>query len=228
MTSGFETQVAIIRSQRVQGAAGGSLPYYWRLENERNAMPNYRRAHIAGGTYFFTVVTYRRRRLFHDEANRQLLGDVIRECQQQWPFEIDAIVLLPDHLHAIWTLPAGDHNYSARWSVIKKTFTTRFLAAGGQDAEVSAGKQDEHRRGIWQRRFWEHAIEDEDDYQTHFDYIHYNPVKHNLAECPADWKWSSFHRWVKAGVYPKDWACSNGPPPDIATTEVDFGEADGA
>ncbi len=187
-------------------------------------MPNYRRAHVPGGTFFFTVVTHRRRRLFHVDANRTLLGEVIRECHRDWPFEMNAIVLLPDHLHAIWTLPRGDANYSGRWSVIKKEFTTRFLANGGRDMQVSSGKRNEQRRGVWQRRFWEHTLEDEDDFQAHFDYIHYNPVKHGLVKCPGDWEASSFQRWVKAGVYPTDWACGNYPSP-MFPVEQDFGEA---
>jgi putative transposase len=193
-------------------------------------MPQYRRAHVPGGTFFFTVifftaVTHRRRRLFHVEANRTLLGDVIRGVRRDWPFTIDAMVLLPDHLHAIWTLPRGDDNYSGRWSVIKKTFTTRFLASGGRDAVVSDGKRREHRRGVWQRRFWEHTIEDEDDFQVHFDYIHFNPVKHKLVKCPRDWEPSSFHRWVKANVYPVDWACEKYRQPTFPKTEDDYGEA---
>lgn len=156
-----------------------------------------------------------------------MLGDVIRECQREWPFDINAIVLLPDHLHAIWTLPPGDANYSGRWSVIKVNFTQRFLASGGRDAPVSAGKQRERRRGVWQRRFWEHTIEDEDDFETHFDYIHYNPVKHKLVKCPGEWEPSSFHRYVKAGVYPADWACGQSPPPRFPETKSDYGESYG-
>ncbi|MCC7421716.1 MAG: transposase [Planctomycetaceae bacterium] len=120
-------------------------------------MPDSRRADVPGGTFFFTVVTHRRRRLFAEADNRTLLGQVLRECQDAWPFEIHAIVLLPDHLHAIWSLPPGDTNYSARWSVIKKTFTIRSLEAGGRDLSVSPGKQREGRKGIWQRRFREHS-----------------------------------------------------------------------
>ncbi len=187
-------------------------------------MPNYVRSNIAGGTFFFTVVTYRRRELFHLSVNRVLLGEVIRECQRKWSFEINAIVLLPDHLHTIWTLPDGDDNYSARWSMIKKTFTSRFLASGGEDWKVSKGKQRENRKGIWQRRFWEHAIEDEDDFESHFNYIHYNPVKHNLVKCPKDWEPSSFHRWVEKGVYSVDWGCGHYPPPQFHTNDDDYGE----
>jgi putative transposase len=188
-------------------------------------VPNYRRAYVPGGTFFFTVVTHRRRRLFHLEANRTLLGEVIRDCQRDWPFEMNAVALLPDHLHTLWSLPAGDGDFSGRWSVIKKEFTVRFLAGGGRDNRVSRGKTREGRRGIWQRRFWEHTIEDEDDFQTHFDYIHYNPVKHGYAKCPRDWGPSSFHRWVARGVYPVDWACGQHPPPMFPVTKDDYGES---
>ncbi len=187
-------------------------------------MPNYRRAHVPGGTFFFTVVTHRRRSLFATPANRSLLGDCIRECQREWPFQINSIVRLPDHLHTRWTLPPGDTNYSSRWSVIKTTFTKKYLAAGGSDLGVSKGKRIEGRRGIWQRRFWEHTIADEDDYEAHFDYIHFNPVKHGSVSCPRDWEPSSFHRWVKHGVYPPDWGCGQHSPPEIAP--LDYGEPD--
>ena len=170
-------------------------------------MPNYRRAYVPGGTFFFTLVTCNRHPLFGDEAARKLLGDVLRECQAEWPFEINAIVLLPDHLHAIWTMPRGDTRYSARWSRIKKDFTSRWLKQGGREQVISKSQRDENRRGIWQRRFWEHTLEDEDDFEKHFDYIHFNPVKHGYVRCPHEWEWSSFHRWVKAGVYPWHWAC---------------------
>lgn len=188
-------------------------------------MPNYRRAHLPGGTFFFTVVTHRRRWLFHLKSNRTLLGEVIRDCQRDWSFEMNAVVLLPDHLHALWTLPAGDGNFSGRWSVIKKEFTVRFLEGGGVENTVSDGNTREGRRGIWQRRFWEHTIADEEDFQTHFDYIHYNPVKHGYAKCPRDWEPSSFHRWVARGVYPVDWACSHHPPPVFPQTKDDYGES---
>ncbi len=187
-------------------------------------MPNYRRAHVPGGTYFFTVVTHHRRRLFHLQQNRRLLGEAFRECKRAWPFEMNAIVLLPDHLHAIWTLPPGDENYSGRWSVIKTSFTKRYLAQGDRDWRVSAGKQRERRRGVWQRRFWEHTIEDEDDFEIHFDYIHYNPVKHRLARCPHEWEPSSFHRWVKKRVYPDNWGCGEFPPPVFPEQIDDYGE----
>jgi len=179
---------------------------------------------VAGGTYFFTLVTYQRRRLFAEELNRRLLGNSIRTCQVDWPFSVDAIVLLPDHLHAMITLPNGDTNYSGRWSVIKKTFNETFLANGGRSRQVSEGRRKQKRLGIWQPRFWEHVIRDEDDFDAHFDYIHFNPVKHGLVECPIDWAASSFHRWVRQGVCESDWACGRKPPPDFSQIKHDFGE----
>ncbi len=150
-------------------------------------------------------------RIFNNNVARSLLGDCFRECGLKWPFTVTAIVLLPDHLHTIWTLPRGDINFSARWNLIKKEFTKKWLNSGGKEAPISGGRQREHRRGIWQPRFWEHTIENEIDFERHFDYVHYNPVKHKLVSSPKDWKWSSFQRWVRAGVYPEDWACGTQP-----------------
>ena len=172
-------------------------------------MPNYRRAYIPGGMFFFTLVTNQRRPLFASTAACSILGNCVREAKEKWPFDVVAMVLLPDHLHAIWSLPSGDCNYSLRWSWIKKEFTKRWLQVFSEEASISPGRQRERRRGIWQPRFWEHTIEDEEDFDRHFDYVHYNPVKHGLVRCPHEWPHSSFHRWVKAGVYPWHWACWN-------------------
>ena len=170
-------------------------------------MPNYRRACVPGGTFFFTVVTHQRHTIFKSHVARLLLGECFREAIRHWPMNIDAMVLLPDHLHAIWSLPNGDSDYSRRWAWIKKEFTKRWLQNAGTELSVSTGRQKERRRGIWQPRFWEHTIRDEDDFERHFDYIHYNPVKHGLVRCPHQWPYSSFHRWVKRDVYPRHWAC---------------------
>ncbi len=172
-------------------------------------MPNYRRARVSGGSYFFTVVTDDRRPLFAEAASRRLLGKCVRDCQAKWLFIVTAIVLLADHLHTIWSLPIGDAEYSKRWNFIKKEFTKRWLASGGKETEISEARRREHRRGVWQPRFWEHTLNGDDDFERHFDYIHYNPVKHGYVRCPRDWPWSSFHRWVKSGVYPEHWACWN-------------------
>jgi putative transposase len=121
---------------------------------------------------------------------------------------INAIVLLPDHLHTIWTLPPGDVDYSGRWNWIKHEFTRLWLEGIGTESKISESRRREGRRGVWQPRFWEHTIESDEDFERHFDYLHYNPVKHGLAASPGDWKWSSFHRWVRLGVYPRDWGRS--------------------
>ena len=170
-------------------------------------MPNYRRSLVPGGTYFFTLATHRRQAILTGAASA-LLGSCLRQCRRQYPFSIDAIVLLPDHLHAVWTLPKGDCDYSKRWAIIKKTFSQEWLASGGQEQPMSEGIRRDRRRGVWQPRFWEHTIRDIDDYRRHMDYIHYNPVKHGYARCPHDWQWSSFRRLTNENVYRPDWGCS--------------------
>lgn len=187
-------------------------------------MSNYRRAHVPGGTFFFTLKTENNAPIFSDVRYVRLLGEVIRETKHRWPFEINAIVLFPDHLHAIWTLPSGDQDYSKRWGWLKKEFTKRYLQAGGHEQPTSTSRQRYRRRGVWQRRFWEHTIEDEEDYETHFHYVHWNPVKHQYVECPADWRHSSFHRWVEKGVYEKNWGCGHREPLINSKSLQDFGE----
>lgn len=169
-------------------------------------MPDYRRAYMPGGTFFFTVVTANRSPLFQDARAVSLFGACLRECRRRWPFQIPAIVVLPDHLHTVWSLPAADTNYSQRWGWIKKEFTGRWLALGRTESKLSTARRREGRRGVWQPRFWEHTISDDEDFELHFDYIHYNPVKHGWVTRVADWPHSSFHRWVRAGVYPASWA----------------------
>jgi putative transposase len=135
---------------------------------------------------------------------------MFRRCLLKWPFTINALVVLPDHLHSIWTLPPGDTAYPTRWGWIKKEFTKEWLAIGGAEGPISDARRQQGRKGVWQPRYWEHTLEDEDDFERHFDYIHYNPVKHGYAKCPRDWPWSTFHRWVAADVYPENWTCSQG------------------
>lgn len=171
-------------------------------------MSDYRRWRAEGGTFFFTLVAHSRAPLFAEPTARALLGEKFRACKAQWPFEINAIVLLPEHLHAIWTLPSGDANYSQRWAWIKKEFTKEWIAVGGREQPVSAARQERGDHGIWQPRFWEHTIADEDEFDRHFDYIHYNPVKHGHVSSPSDWLYSSFHRWVTAGVYDLEWGAA--------------------
>jgi putative transposase len=168
-------------------------------------MPDFRRWYVAGGTYFFTVVTDQRAAFLCQPLARCLLSKVFHEAQERWPFEMPGFVLLPDHLHTIWTLPEGDIAYSRRWGWIKKEFTKRWLAAGGEEQIVTPGRTRDGRRGVWQPKFWEHTIRDETDFEHHINYIHFNPVKHCHVTRPIDWDWSSFHRWVRAGVYDSLW-----------------------
>lgn len=183
-------------------------------------MSHYRRYFQPGGTYFFTLKTEFNASLFANDNAVRLLGTILRKTQNKWPFEMPAIVLLPDHWHALWTLPPGDSNYSARLGWLKLQFTGNYLRAGGKEQWTSASRRRNRRRGVWQRRFWEHTIEDENDYERHFDYIHWNPVKHGYVKSPAEWPHSSFHRWVAAGVYPANWGSSILPPPTIDGLEV--------
>lgn len=175
-------------------------------------MPNYRRYLVPGATYFFTLKTERNAPLFSEDTAVRILGDVLREMRTRWPVETVAFVLLPDHLHAIWSLPPGDAAYPARWGWVKKTFSQRHLGSGGAEQERSDSRVRNRRRGVWQRRFWEHMIRDEDEFEAYFDYVHWNPVKHGWVRNTADWPHSTFHRWVKAGVYPPDWGRGENPP----------------
>ena len=188
-------------------------------------MSNYRRSRVPGASYFFTVVTHARCRFLTDVPARWLLGSLLRRCRLRSPFILDAILLLPDHLHAIGTLPPGNADYSARWGWIKQEFTSWYLKLGGRETGVSAGRRKERRRGVWQPRFWEQTLETIEDFDRHFDDLHYNPVKHGLVKRPRDWPWSNSHRWVHRGVYPQDWACGrHGPPPGIDEMDDTVGE----
>jgi putative transposase len=127
------------------------------------------------------------------------------EVTNRFPFETIAVCLLPEHLHCIWRLPEGDANYAMRWREIKSRFTRRYLEEVGPGGERNDSRQKRKEAAIWQRRFWEHTIESEDDLEEHMDYIHYNPVKHGLVERATDWPYSSFLRYVKVGIYDEDW-----------------------
>ncbi|MFN7318777.1 MAG: REP-associated tyrosine transposase [bacterium] len=168
-------------------------------------MSAYRRWFVPGGTYFFTVVTYQRYPFFKDETARDILRKAWCETNNIRPYKNLASVLLHDHFHCMWTLPDGDLNFSARIKSIKDIFTTNWLAIGGHEVLPSKSQKERGNRGIWQRRFWEHLIQDESDLEKHFDYIHYNPVKHNYASRPADWPHSTFHRYVQSGHYDNNW-----------------------
>jgi putative transposase len=168
-------------------------------------MSEYRRWMVPGGTFFFTVVCHERRWNLEHEPNVRLLGDVMRTVRKDAPFQTIAMVVLPDHFHCIWTLPRLDADYATRWKQIKRDFTVRFLAAGGADRRVSQSRRSRGERGVWQRRYWEHVVENEEELECLCDYIHYNPVKHGYASSPREWQWSTFARFVDSGQYDIDW-----------------------
>jgi putative transposase len=176
-----------------------------------NSMPEYRRAYQPGGTFFFTLVTHDRQPLFSDRANVERLRAAVREVRDMWPFESVAGVVLFDHLHFMWTLPPGDSEYSKRIGRMKVLFTRSLADTPWSDLTVSsthaASRHRQGESGVWQRRFWEHVIRDADDYEHHFNYLHYNPVKHGLCGCPHDWTASSFAYWVERKVYDPSWCC---------------------
>jgi putative transposase len=164
-------------------------------------MTNYRRAQFDGGYYFFTVITHLRRNFLTDENARLCLRQAIHETKQKSNFDIIAFCLLPNHLHCVWQLPEGDSNYSLRWSRIKAVFTNLYLQSGGVEYRQSPSRNIKRERGIWQRRFWEHQIRDEKDLQQHVNYIHYNPLKHELVEHVEDWPWSSYRKYIRENKY---------------------------
>lgn len=160
-------------------------------------MPNYRRALMPGGCWFFTVnLLDRDSRLLVERI--ELLREAVRDARRRYPFEIDAIVVLPNHLHTIWTLPADYANFPQRWRWIKRQFSRAIEP--GEWRNASRTKRGE--RGISQRRYWEHCIADERDFQAHVDYCYYNPVKHGLVDRVEDWPYSSFHRDMQARPFP--------------------------
>jgi putative transposase len=164
-------------------------------------MPDYRRSRLAGGTFFFTVVTEGRRDVLCHEEVRRALRAAVTQTRCARPFASLAWVLLPDHLHCVWQLPAGDADFSSRWNLIKGT-TTRQLGWCGAETKSGQRRGDGH---LWQRRFWEHTIRGELDLRRHVDYVHWNPVRHGLVDHPSQWPYSTFHGYCRAGVYPPSW-----------------------
>ena len=165
-------------------------------------MSKYRRFYVPGGCYFFTLVCWRRQPLLGRAEYVALLREALRGVMDERPFRIDAMVVLPDHLHCIWQLPVADADFSNRWREVKKRVTR---AAGTSD--------------FWQPRFWEHALRDENDWRRHVDYIHYNPVRHGLVNRPRDWPHSSFHQAVLRGWRESDWG--EAAPPDIQAMDFE-------
>ncbi len=176
-------------------------------------MTDYRRARVAGATWFFTVNLARRK---GNDLLIERIDDLraaFQHVRSRYPFRIEAIAILPEHLHCIWTLPAGDADFSVRWSLIKG----RFSRAVEKSERISQSRAKRGERGIWQRRFWEHLIRDDEDFKRHVDYIHWNPVKHGWVSRAAEWPHSSFHDYVRRGIYPENWGGG-----DIA--EIETGE----
>jgi putative transposase len=178
----------------------------------------YRRAKTPGATYFFTVVTFRRRKILCEPDNVELLRTAFKRMKTRHPFTIDAMVLLPEHLHCIWTLPPGDKAYSMRWNGIKGYFTRH--CSDRLKTARTASQQLKRAQTIWQPRFWKHQIRDERDYENHCNYIHWNPVKHGWVARVRDWPHSSFHRYVRLGIYALDWAAR----PEVLAYDKDCGE----
>lgn len=159
-------------------------------------MANYRRILVPGGTTFFTVrVLDRQSRVLTDHIDT--LRDCVRLARARWPFTIDAAVVLPDHLHMIWTLPPGDADYSKRWRLIKSAFSRQMapVATPLTPTQIARGE-----KGIWQRRFWEHQIRDAADLAAHRAFVLAAPVQAGLVARPTDWRWSSIHRDVRRGL----------------------------
>ena len=179
-------------------------------------MVRYRRNYLSGGTYFFTVTLADRRSSLLVE-NVAELREAFRAARRERPFSIDAVVILPDHLPAVFTLPTEDADFSGRWRRIKGHFSSALIHAGARLKRRPNGDL-----ALWQGRFWEHTIRNEDDFGRHVEYIHFNPVKHGLVPRVVDWPHSSFHRYVQEGIFPRDWAG------DTRGDDRDFGKRKGS
>ncbi len=175
-------------------------------------MPNYRRNRIQGGCYFFTINLLERNQNALLIQQIDLLRHVVRRVRERHPFHIDGWVVLPDHMHCIWTLPQGDDDYAKRIRLIK----TLFSKAMPKIERRSYVRRRNGERGIWQRRYWEHTIRDESDYAVHMDYLHNNPVKHGYVDKALDWPYSTFRHHVQRGFYPENWG--------VGDMDIDVGE----
>jgi len=162
-------------------------------------MSEYHRLFVKGGTYFFTIVTYNRQPLLCEKPALIRLKAAFRYVMSKHPYRMDGLVIMPDHLHCIWRLPDGDGNFSIRWNMFKRYFSIGMNSPTNQRREKT----------IWQRRFWEHLIRDEDNLHRCLDYIHYNPVKHGYVTNPYDWDSSTFKQYVKKGFYDINWGCND-------------------
>ena len=163
----------------------------------------YKRYIQPGGTYFFTVVTYKRKKIFQDDEEILLFRKSVKHVRKNHPFEMSAYCICPDHIHMIWTLPENDGDFPTRWRLIKSYFSKNWKQAH-QKASTSS-RDNKNEQMVWHRRYWEHYIRDEDDLNKHIDYIFYNPVKHGYVDTPSKWKYSNFLDYVEKGFYSIDW-----------------------
>ena len=170
-------------------------------------MPEYRHIYVPGGTFFITLVTYQRKPLFSNPENISKLRYAVATARSEMPFEIVRAVVLPNHIHFLWTLPADDLAYSKRVGRLKVLFTQSLRGKGRLHKNISSSRAKHRESDVWQRRFWEHTIRNEADFERHLEYIHYNRVKHGFVSCPHLWGYSSFDRWVQKGMYKNDWCC---------------------
>ena len=182
-------------------------------------MSEYKRYYVPGGTYFFTVVTYKRHPFFKSKVAIDLLRQSWLDVRAELPFTNIASVLLPDHFHCLWSLPQGVDDFSTRIKRIKDGFTEAWLASGGYEVPVTESQKKNGNRGIWHPRFWEHWIRDTEDLENHLDYIHYNPTKHGYQLRPANWPYSTIHKYIRMGHYHKDWGSSI--PRNLINMELD-------
>jgi putative transposase len=183
-------------------------------------MSNYRRSKGEGGTFFFTVVTYDRQPILTNPQSIKIMREAWKNTNKRFPFETVAVCFLPEHIHTIWTLPEGDADYSKRWGEIKRLFSKEYLELEGIEGPRNESRKKRGEATIWQRRFWEHTIKDEQDLKCHVEYIHYNPVKHGHVLKTADWQWSSFRKFVANGLYPLDWGVTT----NFSNPKYIFGE----
>jgi putative transposase len=172
-------------------------------------MSNYRRPYVNGGTYFITQVTYQRQPWLCSDIGRMALREAIQHVRKTYPFQIDAIVLLPGHFHTLWTLPETDGDFSLRMRLIKRYVTKYYGDKLAIDVNISRSRMSRKESNLWQRQFWEHLVRDEADFANHCDYIHFNPVKHGLCDRPQAWEFSSIHRFTQLGIYSIDWVGDN-------------------
>jgi putative transposase len=160
---------------------------------------------------FFTVVTHHRLPLLATPGAVAIFHKAVEAVQRRRPFTVEALVVLSDHLHSIWTLPEDDADYSTRWRLIKEGFTRAYsVLHGAPTADARRARRGE--KAVWQGGFWEHLIGDDRDFSAHLDYIHLNPVKHGFASTPRDWQHSTFLEWVARGAYETHWGADEMPP----------------